>query len=136
MDTWDWKVTGINHLVLHVVDLTRSVKFYTEVLGLDNDLSRGTQNAAFLRCGTFGLGLLEVAGDVDRGKEMNHMALNVAADVVTEVVGKLERAGVHIDKQRPGNSVFIHDPDGYKIEILPRCAHQRAGEREADKAAI
>jgi catechol 2,3-dioxygenase-like lactoylglutathione lyase family enzyme len=128
------KVTGINHVVLHVTDVERSKKFYMEVLGFeDRNLSVGpSMKASFLRCGVQGLDLFEVAnGDVHGGEEMNHMALNVAATDLDEIVAELSRIGVDASDRTPRNTVFISDPDGHRIEMLPLSAYERAQEREA-----
>jgi catechol 2,3-dioxygenase-like lactoylglutathione lyase family enzyme len=137
MGTSNLKVTGINHVVLHVSDVERSVKFYMEVLGFESrNISVGSERKmSFLRCGTQGLDLFEVAADVHGGQEMNHMALNVEADDIDEVEEELAKAGVEASKRTPRNSVFIHDPDGHRIEILPRSAQERAREREAARAS-
>jgi catechol 2,3-dioxygenase-like lactoylglutathione lyase family enzyme len=85
------KVTGINHVVLHVADVERSKRFYIEVLGFeDRNVPVGPRmKASFLACGAQGLDLFEVAsGDVHGGEEMNHMALSVAADL-DEIVAEL-----------------------------------------------
>jgi catechol 2,3-dioxygenase-like lactoylglutathione lyase family enzyme len=134
MATSKLKVTGINHVVLHVADLDRSRTFYMEVLGFED---RGTisdgpggMNASFLRCGMQGLDLFETAGrDVHGGEEMNHMALNVDADDVAQVVAGLSVAGIATFEVTPRNSVFISDPDLHKIEMLP----VRAGERDHER---
>ena len=94
MPTTKLKVTGINHVVLHVTDVERSKRFYMEVLGFeDRNLSVGSSmKASFLRCGVQGLDLFEVSnGDVHGGKEMNHMALCVAADDLEEIVAELQK---------------------------------------------
>jgi catechol 2,3-dioxygenase-like lactoylglutathione lyase family enzyme len=132
------KVTGINHVVLHVTDVERSKRFYMEVLGFeDRNLSVGSSmKASFLRCGAQGLDLFEVAnGDVHGGKEMNHMALNVAADDLDEIVAELSQIGVETSDRTPRNTVFISDPDGHRIEMLPLSASERAREREATRAS-
>ncbi len=134
MDSSKLKVTGINHVVLHVADLDRSRAFYMEVLGFEH---RGTvsdgpggMNASFLRCGMQGLDLFETAGgDVHGGEEMNHMALNVEADDVAQVVAGLSVAGIDTFEMTPRNSVFISDPDLHKIEMLPISASERDHER-------
>ena len=136
MGTSKLKVTGINHVVLHVADLDRSQTFYMDVLGFEH---RGTMSdgpggmkASFLRCGLQGLDLFEFAGrDVHGGEEMNHMALNVDADDVSQVVAGLSVAGIDSFEMTPRNSVFISDPDGHKIEILPISASERDHERES-----
>jgi catechol 2,3-dioxygenase-like lactoylglutathione lyase family enzyme len=132
------KVTGINHVVLHVTDVERSKTFYMEVLGFeDRNLSVGpSMKASFLRCGVQGLDLFEVAnGDVHGGKEMNHMALNVAAADLDEIVAELSQIGVETSDRTPRNTVFISDPDGHRIEMLPLSAYERAQEREATRAS-
>jgi catechol 2,3-dioxygenase-like lactoylglutathione lyase family enzyme len=136
MGTSKLKVTGINHVVLHVADLDRSQTFYMDVLGFEH---RGTMSdgpgdmkASFLRCGMQGLDLFEFAGrDVHGGEEMNHMALNVDADDVSQVVAGLSVAGIDTFEMTPRNSVFISDPDGHKIEMLPISANERDHERES-----
>ncbi|HLX87928.1 MAG TPA: VOC family protein [Acidimicrobiales bacterium] len=127
------QVTGINHVVLHVNDLDRSKRFYTEVLGFeDRNISDGPPNmrASFLLCGMQGLDLFEVPGDAHGGKEMHHMAMNVAAEDLDELVALLTRAGVDASARTPRNSVFISDPDGHRLEMLPRTASERARERQ------
>ena len=127
------RVTGINHVVLHVADLERSKQFYIDVLGFsDRNISGGplSMRASFLRCGVQGLDLFEVSGDTHGGQEMNHMALNVAADDVDQLVALLTAAGVDASERTPRDSVFISDPDGHCIEMLPLTASERAGERK------
>lgn len=127
------QVTGINHVVLHVTDLERSRKFYVDVFGFeDRNISDGPPNmkAGFLLCGVQGLDLFEVSEDAHGGQEMNHMALNVAADDVDQLMALLSDAGIDAPQRTPRNSVFISDPDGHQLEILPGTASERARERQ------
>lgn len=115
------QVTGINHVVLHVADLERSRKFYMEVLGFsERGTGGGSRTMSFLRCGEQGLDLFEVSGDVHGGEEMNHMALNVAVDDLDQLVAELSEAGIDASQRTPRNTVFIFDPDGHRLEMLPR----------------
>lgn len=92
--------------------------------------------AAFLRCGMQGLDLFETAGcDVHGGQEMNHMALNVDAADVESLVASLPAAGIESFEVTPRNSVFIADPDGHRIEILPFSATERDHERESARVS-
>jgi catechol-2,3-dioxygenase len=50
---------------------------------------------------------------------MNHMALNVAGDNLDEIVAELTTAGVATSDRTPRNTVFMSDPDGHRIEIIP-----------------
>lgn len=125
-------VTGINHVVLHVAELERSRKFYIDILGFeDRHLQIGpNMRASFLRCGSQGLDLFEVStGEVFGGKEMNHLALCVDAEDLDGVTADLVRSGIAVSERTPRNTVFISDPDGHRLEILPRAASERAGER-------
>ena len=126
------RVTGINHVVFHVTDLERSKRFYMDVLGFkDRNISGGppSMRASFLRCGMQGLDLFEVSGDAHGGQEINHVALNVAADDLGQLVQMLTAAGVDASEPTPRNSVFISDPDGHLLEMLPLTASERDSER-------
>jgi catechol 2,3-dioxygenase-like lactoylglutathione lyase family enzyme len=129
------KVTGINHVVLHVADLDRSRTFYMETLGFDDRGSVPGVRASFLRCGMQGLDLFEMADcDVHGGEEMNHIALNVDAADAKLLVAGLSKAGIDAFEKTPRNSVFISDPDGHRIEMLPISASERDHERESARA--
>jgi catechol 2,3-dioxygenase-like lactoylglutathione lyase family enzyme len=131
MGTSKLKVTGINHVVLHVTDLDRSRRFYMETLGFDDRGTVAGMRAAFLRCGTQGLDLFEMADcDVHGGEEMNHMALNVDVADVDLLLADLSDAGIGAFERTPRNSVFISDPDGHRIEMLPISASERDHERK------
>jgi catechol 2,3-dioxygenase-like lactoylglutathione lyase family enzyme len=135
MGTSKLKVTGINHVVLHVADLDRSRTFYMEALGFDDRGIVPGFRASFLRCGMQGLDLFEMADcDVHGGEEMNHMALNVDAADVELLVAGLSEAGIDAFEMTPRNSVFISDPDGHRIEMLPLSASERDHERESARA--
>jgi len=135
MSTSKLKVTGINHVVLHVTDLDRSRTFYTETLGFDDRGSVPGMRASFLRCGTQGLDLFEVVdSDVHGGEEMNHIALNVDVADVDLLIAGLSEAGIEALEITPRNSVFISDPDGHHIEMLPISASERDHERVSARA--
>lgn len=128
------KVTEINHVALLVTDLARSKTFYVDVLGFEDRTSRVNPDQAmsanptmsFLIAGSQGLDLFQVSvADVHGGQEMSHMALSVDADDIDDVISLLETAGVGVSDKTPRNTVFIFDPDGHRIEILPRSANAR-----------
>ena len=120
-------------------DLERSKRFYIDVLGFEDRTSRVNPGQAmssnptmcFLLAGSQGLDLFQVptndvyTNDVYGGREMSHMALSVEAEDIDDVLGLLEAAGVPVSDKTPRNSVFISDPDGHRIEILPRSANPR-----------
>jgi catechol 2,3-dioxygenase-like lactoylglutathione lyase family enzyme len=138
MDAPALKVTGINHVVLYVTDVERSRRFYMDVLGFEDlNISVGGSRAmSFLRGGSQGLDLFEASeGDAHAGQEMNHMALVVEAADVDEASAALEKHGVDTSARSPRNTFFISDPDGHRIEILPRTAWVLTLDRDTAAAA-
>lgn len=92
--------------------------------------------ASFLLCGMQGLDLFEVSDDAHGGQEMNHMALNVAADDMDRLVTLLSQARKAAPVRTPRNSVFICDPDGHRLEILPCTASEMSRERQGTRLTV
>ena len=112
------KVSGIDHVVLHVEDLDRSKRFYIDLLGFEI-AHEGGRNS-FLRCGTQQVALFERKDrDIHAGDEMNHMALRLAAGEFAEVKGILEAEGIKVTG-RPGDDecIYFSDPDGHRLQVL------------------
>lgn len=113
------KVSGIDHVVLHVKDLARARKFYVDFLGLEVDHERDWQ--LFLKCGHQGIALFEVDDkeEVHAGSEINHIALRLAAGELARVRALLEDADIKVNG-RPGdpNCIYFHDPDGHRLQLL------------------
>jgi catechol 2,3-dioxygenase-like lactoylglutathione lyase family enzyme len=66
-------------VVLHVNDVQRAKKFYTEVLGMTP--YREDDGQVFLHAGRQGVALFRTEGEtpLTAGNDLNHLALNVAA---------------------------------------------------------
>jgi len=113
------QVTGIDHVVFHVKDLTRSKKFYIDFLGMDIDHESSWQ--CFLKCGHQGLALFKAEDGVDvhGGSEVNHMALQLTSGNYQSVKSTLENAGI-ATHGRPGDPhcIYFHDPDGHQLQLL------------------
>ena len=116
----------LQHLVLWVSDVERSVRFYTEVLGFE--VKTRSPNAAFLRIpGTADdhhLGLFEQTG-VPRPDEgvarMYHSAWEVGE--ITDLVRarqRLTEVGALVGQSDHGVSLSLYakDPDGLEFEIF------------------
>lgn len=113
------KVTGIDHVVLHVRDLGRSKKFYVDLLGMEveDEFSWGV----FLRCGKQMVALFEVdKGErIHAGDEMNHMALQLRAGSYKQVKEILGEAGVKVSgRSGDPHCIYLSDPDGHRLQIL------------------
>jgi lactoylglutathione lyase len=122
----------ILHTMLRVSDLNRSIKFYTEVLGMQllrkKDYPEGKFTLTFLGFGpeeeqavlelTYNWGVEKY----DLGNAFGHIAIGVAD--VYQACEQIRAAGGKINLEpgpmKGGTSVlaFVQDPDGYKIELL------------------
>ena len=124
------------HTMLRVGDLQRSVRFYTEVLGMKllrtTDRPEQKYSLAFVGYDTEErASVLELTYNygVDRyemGGAFGHIAIGVPD--VAGACAKVRNAGGKVTREpgpvKGGNSViaFVEDPDGYKIEFIERKA--------------
>jgi catechol 2,3-dioxygenase-like lactoylglutathione lyase family enzyme len=125
-------VTRLNHAVLYVRDIERSVGFYTDVLGFRRvDMTpEGFRGAAFLQApgstNDHDLGLFEVgtgaapslAGRTTVG--LYHLAWEV--DTLAELerlAGALSASGALVGSSDHGTtkSLYAKDPDGIEFEV-------------------
>lgn len=115
----------LQHLVLWVSDVERSVRFYCDLLGFE--VTKQHPNAAFLKIpGTLDdhhLGLFEQAtGRPDeRGPRMYHAAWEVGE--ITDLVRarrRLVEAGSLVGQSDHGVSLSLYakDPDGLEFEVF------------------
>ena len=124
----------ILHTMLRVADLERSLRFYTEVLGMRllrrKDYPEGKFTLAFVGYGdetdTAALELTHNWG-VDKyelGNAYGHIA--VAVDDAYKACEEVKRRGGKVTREagpmKHGTTViaFIEDPDTYKIELIER----------------
>jgi catechol 2,3-dioxygenase-like lactoylglutathione lyase family enzyme len=117
----------LNHAVLYVRDVQRSVAFYRDVLGFRviSDMA-GLPGAAFLRApgstNDHDLGLFETGGTpAPPGTTgLYHLAWEVdTLDDLDELAGKLGAAGalVGASDHSTTKSLYGKDPDGIEFEI-------------------
>jgi catechol 2,3-dioxygenase-like lactoylglutathione lyase family enzyme len=115
------QATGIDHLVLHVSDVTRARKFYTEVLGMT--VYRESDRQVFLHAGQQGVALFKKQGEMvlKTGNDLNHLALNVADGTYEVLKADLEKHGVVVSG-RPGEDrcIYFSDPDGHRLQLMVR----------------
>jgi len=120
------------HTMLRVGDLDKSLKFYTEVLGMTllrkNDYPDGRFTLAFVGYGDEASNtVLELTHNwdtdqYDLGKGYGHIAIEV--DDVYAACDEIKARGGEVVREagpmKHGNSVlaFVRDPDGYMIELL------------------
>jgi catechol-2,3-dioxygenase len=120
----------LNHAVLYVRNVERSVSFYRDVLGFTALEQMGMRGAAFLRAAgssnDHDLGLFEIgdaAGASGAGRTtvgLYHLAWEV--DTLSDldvIAGKLAEAGalVGASDHSTTKSLYGHDPDGLEFEV-------------------
>jgi lactoylglutathione lyase len=122
----------ILHTMLRVGDLDRSIRFYTEVLGMkllrQKDYPDGEFTLAFIGYGEEAENtVIELTHNwdtdsYDLGTGYGHIALEVD-DVYKATEGIKTRGGKILRDAGPMNAgttiiSFIEDPDGYAIELI------------------
>ena len=115
------EATGIDHLVLHVNDVERAKRFYTEILGMT--AYRENDRQVFLHAGQQAVALFKKQGatPLTTGNDLNHLALNVAAGTYESLKAELEKHGVSVSG-RPGEDrcIYFQDPDGHRLQLMVR----------------
>jgi len=120
----------MDHIVLNVADVERSLDFYENKLGLPAD----GQRVERWRKGEVGFPsvrvndhtIIDLFAKAPDGNNLSHFCL-VADGTGDSIKAELEAKGIEIEsgpKKRSGargdgTSVYIHDPDGNQVEI--RC---------------
>lgn len=126
-------VHRLNHAVLFVAEVGRSVAFYTEVMGFRvvDMTPDGFRGAAFLQApgstNDHDLGLFEIgsqAGPSPAGRSavgLYHLAWEVdTLDTLEELAAKLTEAGALVGTSDHGTtkSLYAKDPDGLEFEVV------------------
>lgn len=122
------------HTMIRVNHLDESIKFYTEVLGMNlvskNDYPEGQFTLAFVSYGTSKNDpCIELTYNYDKhsyniGDGFGHIAL--ATSDIAATVEKVRSQGGKVTREpgpmKHGTTViaFIEDPNGYKIELIER----------------
>jgi catechol 2,3-dioxygenase-like lactoylglutathione lyase family enzyme len=138
--------TGLDHANLHVRNVEESVRFYTDVLGvqrvdvLDRD-DAGRPTFVELRIGQQTVFLMQrpdYQPPADRrARGLNHICLLIDPTDPERLQEALRARGVTIRGTRRGGrgegqrtfSVYVEDPDGHGIELEQVVAHSSEAPR-------
>jgi catechol 2,3-dioxygenase-like lactoylglutathione lyase family enzyme len=118
-------VTGVNELVLEVVDLAESIRFYTEALGLPLVERWEHREAAWVMAGErtrIGLWKPQVGIAGGRGGVHVHYAMHIAEEDYDAAVERLRACGFDVheeifDGSQSGRAAYVTDPDGHVVEL-------------------
>jgi catechol 2,3-dioxygenase-like lactoylglutathione lyase family enzyme len=116
-------VTGVSELVLEVVDLEASERFYSEVLGLPVVERWPDRDAIWVMAGDrtrIGLWKPQVGLMGGRGGLHVHFAMHIAEADYEGAVKRLRDLGQKVEEMDFGDSgraVYVDDPDGNVVEL-------------------
>lgn len=117
-------VTGIDHLVLCVADVERSVAWYAEHLGLATERLDAWRagDAPFVSLRIDESTLIDLLEETPDGRNVDHVAFVtdragfdafVAAHGETIEMGPASLFGA----RGQGDGVYVRDPDGHRVEV-------------------
>jgi catechol 2,3-dioxygenase-like lactoylglutathione lyase family enzyme len=117
----------LNHVGLTVTDMDKSLHFY-QALGLEllrvSNLADGGRSAV-LKVGAQEINVFSkpdlVSVDEKNLAGLHHFCLTMEAGSIDDLIADLGQAGLSIVrgpvKRQDGTSVFVHDPDGVRVEL-------------------
>ena len=111
--------SGIDHVVLYVRDVARSVAFYVDILGMT--VKHHSTGYAFLHCGDQLFGLFAGDGDTDlgQGAEVSHLAFNVPGGRPDAIKQALADRGIAATgRGGDPDCIYFSDPDGHRLQIV------------------
>ena len=122
---------GLDHVVLHVKDQDASRRFYTELLGCTLEHVNPKFSLVQLRFGQSLIDLLPLDPKAPAPRPesgMDHVCLSIHCDDLEKVAADLRARGVAVEGEvvtrrgafGEGPSLYVRDPDGYRLELKPR----------------
>ncbi len=120
-----FSIRRLDHVVLRVADLDRSIAFYREVLGCHEERRVESISLVQMRAGEslIDLILAPLEPDSETGN-MDHFALRIDPFDESDLRQHLERYGVEVGEvasrygaEGSGPSLYIEDPDGNTVEL-------------------
>ena len=119
-------INGVNHITFAVSDLKKSIKFYSEILGLK--LVAQWDKGAYFMAGNMWIALnLDKNVTPEPNSDYTHVAFNVLSTEYSNLKNKLKEAGVKTfkDNTSEGDSFYFLDPDGHKLELHYNTIEER-----------
>lgn len=123
-------IRGINHLTFAVRDLDESLAFYVEALGL-SAVARW-DGGAYLLAGEDWITLI-ADEDAAPSPDYTHAAFTVVPEDFESISRRALEAGARVwqQNQSEGESLYVLDPDGHKLELRVSGLESRlAADRE------
>jgi catechol 2,3-dioxygenase-like lactoylglutathione lyase family enzyme len=128
-----FRIRALDHVVLRVADLTRSLNFYVGGLGCKVEMRRDDIGLIQLRAGESIIDLVPLAGKLGRaggagpgkeGRNLDHFALEIAPFDEASIRAHMTRCGAEAGESGRrygakgyGPSIYLTDPDGNVVEL-------------------
>lgn len=108
-------ISGLSHITIAVSDLERSLRFYQDVLGFTAHVK--WDNGAYLSVGELWFCLS--CGEPCEKSDYTHIAFDIPPNEFEAYSSRIVSLGVKVWKENKseGQSLYILDPDGHKLEI-------------------
>lgn len=142
------RIAGLDHVVLRVQDLERSIGFYEQVLGCREERRIDELGLVQLRAGQSLIDLVDIASPLGRagggdrsadGPNLDHFALRLEALDEPALRAHLDRFGVETGETAErygaegfGPSIYLRDPDGNTVELKGPSSRPDSGAPATD----
>jgi glyoxylase I family protein len=137
-------VQRIDHVVLRVRELERSIAFYRALLGCEIVKRRDDLGLVHLRAGVSMIDLVSLDGTLGRqggaaagneGRNMDHLCLCIEPFDEAAILALLDahglahgaKAQINFGAEGDGPSIYFNDPDGNLIELKGPAVAAQAG---------
>jgi catechol 2,3-dioxygenase-like lactoylglutathione lyase family enzyme len=127
------EIRGLDHVVLRISDLSRSLRFYVELLGCREERRSDALGLVQLRAGANLIDLVDVNSPIGKlggppagaqARNVDHIALQLEHFDADAIRARLAEFGVEAGEvaQRygalgMGPSMYVRDPDGNVVEL-------------------
>ena len=132
-DSPPFRLKGIDHIVLRIADLDRSLRFYCDALGCTMEREQENLGLYQLRAGDTLIDLVPVDEKLGReggaapgreGRNMDHFAIAIDPFDENKLRAYLVAHGIDVPAsamrygaEGEGPSVYVTDPDGNTVEL-------------------
>lgn len=128
-----FEMKHLDHVVLRVRDMDRSLAFYIETLGCQLERRRDDLGMIHLRAGASMIDLVDIAGPLGQQaggpadqnhRNVDHFCLRISPFREAEILAHLHALGVRAEPavtrygaEGEGPSLYCFDPDGNQVEL-------------------
>lgn len=126
-------ILGLDHVVLRVSDMKRTINFYCDILGCTLERSVDNLGLVQLRAGASLIDLIDVAGTLGQqggaapsntAHNMDHLCIRIEPFNIISLQTLFDANGLSFEEPRQrygadgfGLSIYVRDPSGNSVEL-------------------